>query len=747
MSQIKMGDKVALHGYFVREIFRRDEFRIVKFTTPETEHLPAAIVDRPNEQTMFIVRGNGIPDAYENECFEITGEWKRDKKEQIVLYVSLCLPTIPPTEEGFRDYLERNVPGIGKKLSRAICDFCKGDPEELPTDPMMLAGLIRGVSYRKAILVCQRIEETSVMCRLSRRLNKVTDPAVIRRLVTDFGADTYRVVTEEPYSTWQTIGFQEADRIALGLNCDPYAKKRIRSAVLAAMNILKIRTSSILIDLGQLQTLVQKLCAASPIDPQIVGRELKQMKEDHLIDSVKYRGKHILYLHEDFETEGRLAGKLDMLADFTSSLPEQKRFQRAFNTWRMRARAPQFHENQIEAVLAAANMISVVTGGPGTGKTTVLKAIMETYQRVYPESPITLMAPTGLAAKRMTESCGMKARTIHKTLGLIPAENASGFIAQDERKLNGLIVVDETSMIGIHLADFLLQAVCIAPDTKLVFVGDVDQLPSVTPGTFLKDIIDCGRIPVTRLTRNFRQAGGSNIADVAVHVNESDPEKIRFRNDCLFLTKEEEAIKEELLNAFLESVRVYGLSETYILTPTHRSMDDPLSSNSLNRELQELLNPLKEGQAEASVGKFTKYRVGDRVINKKNDENVINGDIGYVLEILPDDIGTSLKIDFAGNILIFPPEKLSQLELAYAITVHSSQGCEFKSVITPVTELHRRMLTKNLLYTAITRAKSRMLLIGSEDEFMASVMNVRESVQADLLSQRIIQKQNKKAAG
>lgn len=747
MSAIKMGDKVALHGYFVREIYRRDEFRIVKFSTTETQNLPAALYDRAYEPTMFIVRGNGIPDAYENECFEITGEWKRDKKEQIVLYVSLCLPTIPPTVEGFRDYLERNVPGIGKKLSKAICNFCNGDPEKLPSDPMMLAGLIRGVSYRKAVLVCNRIEETSVMCRLSRRLNKVTDPVIIRRLVTEYGADTYRLVTEEPYSTWHTIGFQEADRIALGLKCDPHEKKRIRNAVLAAMNILKINTSSILIDLGQLQSMVQKLCSASPVLPQEVGCELNRMREEHIIESVKYRGRHILYLHEDFVTEGRLAGKLDALAQFTAEPQELNRFYQAFAAWNSEARAPKFHENQIKAVMASANMISVVTGGPGTGKTTVLKAIMETYSRVYPDSPITLMAPTGLAAKRMTESCGMRARTIHKTLGLIPADNASGFIAQDDRKLNGLIIVDETSMIGIHLADFLLQAVCIAPDTKLVFVGDVDQLPSVTPGTFLKDIIDCGRIPVTRLTKNFRQAGGSNIADVAIHVNGSNPEKIRFRNDCLFLTKKEKEIKEELLNAFLESVRVYGLSETYILTPTHRSMDDPLSSNSLNRELQELLNPLKEGQTEATVGKFTRFRVGDRVINKKNDENVINGDIGYILEILPDDIGTSLKIDFAGNIVIFPPEKLSQLELAYAITVHSSQGCEFKSVITPVTGLHSRMLTKNLLYTAITRAKSRMLLIGSNEEFMASVMNVRQSVQADLLPQRIAQNQTRKAAG
>ena len=742
----KLGDRVALHAYFVREIFRREEFRIVKFSTSETELLPQTLVEAPYEPVDILVRGNGIPTANEGDCFEITGEWKRDAKDQIVLYVSLCLPAIPPTEEGFCSFLIKHVPGVGEKISKAICNLCNADTEKLPDDPMMLAALVKGVSYRKAVLVTEAVETYSVTNRLAKKLNQVTDPAMIRRLVTIFGAQTYRVVTEDPYSTWRTIGFREADRIALGLGLAPDSENRIRNAVIAAMTKLRTATSSILIDLGQLQALMQKLCEASPLPAEEIGKHLKKMREDGVIRSSKYRGKHLLYLGDDYLTEVRLAENLKSLSAFKADIEERKKYLRAFNEWKKGTKAPAFHGNQIAAVISSSDMVSVITGGPGTGKTTVLKAIMEAYKRVYPDSPITLMAPTGLAAKRMTESCGMTARTIHKTLSLVPAENTTGFAAQEDIRLKGLIIVDETSMIGIHLADFLIRAVEAGPETKLVFVGDVDQLPSVTPGTFLRDIIDCGEITVTRLTMNFRQAGGSNIADVAVHVNASEPEQIRFRKDCLFLPKDEEDIKAETLKAFQRSIETYGLRETYILTPTHRSLEDSLSSNSLNADLQEMLNPLKVGDLEVTVGKM-KFRAGDRVINKQNDENVINGDIGYVLEVIPEDIGNSLKIDFSGNVLIFPPEKLSQLELAYAITIHSSQGCEFKSVITPVTAAHGRMLTKNLLYTAITRAKSRMLLIGSEEEFMAAVMNIRDSERADLLPHRIAQIEQTKAAG
>lgn len=299
------------------------------------------------------------------------------------------------------------------------------------------------------------------------------------------------------------------------------------------------------------------------------------------------------------------------------------------------------------------------------------------------------------------------------------------------------MVVDEFSMVGIHLANFLLSAIEIRPDTRIVFVGDVDQLPPVTPGTVLKDLIDCGRVHVTRLTKNFRQAGGSNIADIAVKVNTGNVTGMKFEKDCIFTSVENDEDIEPLVEQeFLKSIADFGLDQTFVITPTHTNMSDPLSSNSLNRRLQELVNPCA---AEVVVGNWT-FRVGDSVINKKNTDEVINGDIGVIQEIVPEDVGVSLRIKFSDNDILMPPEKLKNLELAYAITVHSSQGCEFKSVITPIAKTHHMMLTRNLTYTAITRAKKKMHLIGIRSEMDASVMNIKDGGESDLLKRRICAK-------
>ena len=363
---------------------------------------------------------------------------------------------------------------------------------------------------------------------------------------------------------------------------------------------------------------------------------------------------------------------------------------------------------------------------------------METYEKIYPDGQITLMAPTGLAAKRMTESCERPAKTIHKTLGLVPADTPSGFEAPgDGQKLaGGLIIVDEFSMVGIHLANFLIDATDCTPGTHIVFVGDVDQLPSVTPGAILRDLIDCGKVHVTRLTKNYRQASGSMIADVAVKVNTGNTRDLNFSKDCVFTEVPENAIVQSVIDEFTKSVGEYGFDNTYVITPTHKSDKDPLSSNMLNKKLQEIINPPVEGRLDAVSGE-RHFRVGDRVINKKNATDVINGDIGKVVEVISEDVGATLKIDFSGEIIEFPPERLKNLELAYAITVHSSQGCEFKSVIMPISYSHRFMLTRNLVYTAITRAKVKMNLIGNKNAMLASVSNTKTGGVSDLLCARL----------
>lgn len=735
----QLGEEIVISATYKKDKLVKDEWRIAYFSaivTPET--FPEKIVqEKMGQRITFPVKGRFEP-VYEGEFLDVTGEWEYSKKtKEFIFSAKLAIPNVPTDAEDVKMFLVKAVDGIGPKLGAAIFDWCKGDLQKVAVSPIEAAASIKRLSDRKAKLLAFKISEASASASLSRLLKSVVDVRIIRILVSAYGREAYETVTKAPYDSVPLIGFAAADDIALAQGGSPVAPERIRGAALAAMELLKARKHAILVKKTEHDEKIRWLLNQK--HPTILPDSLLDSVMRDLVDEKVIKPtKSYRYLYEDWKMEKELSQRIYNLGQNKASDEEAARFCAAFETWQEKNPEVHLHINQEKAVYGAANLFSVVTGGPGTGKTTVLKAIMDTYTILFPESPITLMAPTGLAAKRMTESCERKAKTIHKALNLIPASTPSGFDDSRGNKIHGgLVVVDEFSMVGIHLANFLLSAIEIRPDTRIVFVGDVDQLPPVTPGTVLKDLIDCGRVHVTRLTKNFRQAGGSNIADIAVKVNTGNVAGMRFENDCIFTPVENDEDIEPLVEQeFLKSVSDFGLDQTFVITPTHTNMADPLSSNSLNRRLQELVNPCAE---EVIVGSWI-FRVGDRVINKKNTDEVINGDIGVIQEIVPEDVGVSLRIKFSDNDILMPPEKLKNLELAYAITVHSSQGCEFKSVITPIAKAHHMMLTRNLTYTAITRAKKKMHLIGVRSEMDASVMNIKDGGESDLLKRRICAK-------
>lgn len=737
---VQLGEKVSFIATYKSDLFRKDDWRICAFEAKyDPEYFPGTLDEKAvGKERRIIVKGK-FTTSYIGEILELTGEWSYNKKGQEYQFsVQLAIPNVPTDIEEAKRFVRYSVKGIGPKLAQQIIDWCGGDLSKVSEQPMVVAASIKGLSERKAKLLANKIDEASATSALTRLLKKVVEPVMIRKLVNEYGRDVYEQVTKNPYEVASIIGFENADRIALALDFKPQKPERIDAAALFALNQLKAKNNSIIVSKPLHRATMQKL-----LDMNVPHGSVKEEMMDESIHRLKQNKKiaganGYFYLREDWEMERNLAERIYTLGQSQPTEEEAARFCAAFDLWREQHPDIKLHANQTSAVYAAANLFSVVTGGPGTGKTTVLKAIMETYAILFPDSPITLMAPTGLAAKRMTESCERKALTIHKALGLTPANTASGFeAAKDKRISGGLIIVDEFSMVGIHLANFLLSAIDVGTDTRIVFVGDIDQLPPVTPGCVLHDLIYCGKVHVTRLTKNFRQASGSCIADVAIKINTGNVRQIRFENDCQFMdTNNDEEIRQNVLKMYMRSIKKFGFEQTFCITPTHNSTTDPLSSNSLNRTLQDIVNPLTPNKDEVVVGNW-RFRVGDRVINKKNTEDVINGDIGYITEIVPEDVGVSLKIDFSGNEITFPPEKLKNLELAYAITVHSSQGCEFASVIMPISAKHHFMLTRNLVYTAVTRAKKNMLLIGNRAEISASAVNTHTGAASDMLMSRI----------
>ena len=374
-------------------------------------------------------------------------------------------------------------------------------------------------------------------------------------------------------------------------------------------------------------------------------------------------------------------------------------------------------QRQSEAVyMAFRHNLSIVTGPPGTGKTTILRAIIEVFKHLFPESKIMLAAPTGRASRRMVESTGIEAKTLHSLLGLVGEDIDYGMGARKEPLDAGLIIIDETSMVDMWLARQFFGRV--EPGTKVVLVGDVDQLQSVGAGDVFREMIDCGIIPVTILDEIFRQKEGSMIARNAKRINE-DNTGLDFQYDIengefVFVkAKTQEEAADDISRIFCELVNRYGIEHVQILSP-FRS-EGLASSDQLNRTIREIVNPIQGDLPDLKVG-GNYFRLNDKVMQNKNNGKASNGDIGFIRKIDRNE-NNELKVTIAfseSRIVEYGMEEMEHMELAYATTIHKAMGSEYDIVILPVIRNHMRMLQRNLVYTAVTRAREKVVLVGQK---------------------------------
>ena len=382
-----------------------------------------------------------------------------------------------------------------------------------------------------------------------------------------------------------------------------------------------------------------------------------------------------------------------------------------------------FAKEQVLALKTALqNRFSIITGGPGTGKSTILKALILIFSEKGVRAQ--LAAPTGRAAKRLAEACGREAKTIHRLLEYDPS--LQGFKRNSDNPLVGdLIIIDEVSMMDVVLANALFRAV--APGASLLLVGDADQLPSVGPGNILRDCIDSAVIPVSRLSRIFRQGQGSLISLNAVRVNQGKfleflPD-YRGEKDFYFIQREEPAaIEEEIVGLCRQRLpKKFGFDpfrDIQVLTPMRRGL---IGADNLNRRLQDALNPLVSSR----IGTGGLFRINDKVMQIRNnyDKDVFNGDLGYVTAV--DQEERTLTVDFEGRKVLYEGGDLRELVLAYACTVHKAQGSEFPCVIMPIHTCHYPLLQRNLLYTGMTRGRKLVIIIGTKKALAIAIRNNR----------------------
>lgn len=685
--------------------------------------------------------------------FRLEGHWAPDSKEENekIFVAEKATEILPETESEVCKFLMRNCSSLGKTMANHIVerfgmntlDVCAHHCKQLFDIPRIDDKVIAKLND-----ACLSALVRADVLKLLQGVD--VSPSAINTLVETYGNETIHVLENNPYKPVPILGFAVMDQIALAMGEPVDSERRMTCATIEALHIACQKTGSMCAEESAI------LARMAALTPQVSAERQKESLDDVAkVYAIVKQGKYY-YDKDDFLAERKMSAKIVELA---SAEPiKEREIEDAFIKWQ-KENAIILSPRQAEAVRNLKYRISIVTGGPGTGKTTCLRAIMDVYHMVWPEEHILLMAPTGLAAKRMAESTGMNSSTIHKACGLVPANNPSGFTAQGDCTICGFIGIDEMSMVGEHLFAYAIDAVLSSPSTRIVLLGDTDQLAPVARGDVLRDLIKCGVIKTVRLDVNYRQGSTSTITDASIKIRENraytgNTRNLVFDNEFRFIPvvnkdKEKEAneIMNHIVEEYLNGVSKYGMEGTIVLTPTHYDKGTPsgyLCKNRVNAAIQAIVNPKTDDKLCVEIGKQL-FMVGDRIIQRKNTEQVINGDLGTIQSIvqLESDVAVEIYFDSKGETLVYNNEDMKDIELAYAITVHSSQGCEFPCCIIPVSMTYGVMLTKPLYYTGITRAKKKLVMIGDEEALKYALQNIRKQTRKSLLGPRIITKLKK----
>ncbi|MCA1962051.1 MAG: ATP-dependent RecD-like DNA helicase [Desulfomonile sp.] len=685
--------------------------RIV-YASESGDFVVARLVVRGRRDPLTIV-GN-LPSPRPGETLILEGNWEFDKKFGEQFHFERAETRAPSTVQGIEKYLSSTlVKGIGPEMARRITTmFGEATLDVIENHPNKLLK-VPGIGKQRAERISQAFQDQKAIrnVMLFLQTHGIT-PAYALKIFKKYGTAAIDVVSTNPYvlaTDIRGVGFKSADKIAGSLGIDMKSPLRAQAGILHVLDTVQSEGHVYY----PLNALVEKARDLLSIDVNTLDRALGQLRQGRLIE-----------IEGDRVYPARMAYLENQVAERLAHLLTSPRFLPSINVdaamrWVEQRSAIELSTAQKEALRAAIeHKVLIITGGPGTGKTTVLRALNDILEAK--KLRVLMAAPTGRAAKRLAEATGRDARTVHRLLEYSPGEG--GFLRSPERPLDAeFVIVDEVSMVDITLMYHLLGAV--DPRTTLVLVGDADQLPSVGPGNVLGDLISSGVVPVVRLDTVFRQARSSLIITNAHLVNRGTmPIPAADRNeisDFYLIEKDdpEEAlriIKEMVTRRIPDRFGLNPVTEIQVLSPMHKGT---LGTENLNRELKQLLNP--NGQA-VKGGRFA---VGDRVMQIRNDydKEVFNGDVGRVASY--NDEWEEVTIDYDGRQVTYHVSELDDVILAYAVTIHKAQGSEYPAVIIPLSTQHYVLLRRNLLYTAMTRGKQLVVLLGSPRALKIAVEN------------------------
>ncbi len=721
----------------------------VIFQNPENGYTVLRL--RPDGDESFTAVG-ALPGVTVGEKLRLYGSWTSHPSFGQQFKAEHAERYLPEGSSAIYDYLASGaIKGIGAKLARLIVsefgarslDVIENSPEELVK--------LRGITSKKAEDISERFRRQTGLRRLMEFLvDNGVKPIAAAKLYRAYGDGAEAVVTENPYILADPafgMDFFAADGLAVRLGFAPDCRERA-----AAAAVFELRHNE---GNGHVFLPRDKLVAATAqlleIDPEPVERALEELSETGDLIVQRVAGVDAAYLRDMFDAEYETARRIALMSrtpvDDTPGLPVL--MERAEYRCGIR-----FADKQRAALeMAARGRVMVLTGGPGTGKTTTVRGIISLYDEMGLDTLLT--APTGRAAKRLTELTGREAQTVHRLLGAgMPeaGENGREFEKCASDPLDcGAVILDETSMVDIKLMAALLDA--MPPSARLVMVGDADQLPSVGPGNVFGDVIRSGTVPVIALTDIFRQAKESAIVKNAHMINRGETPALKNAGGDFFFLKRQDpesitGTVTELISRRLPQNMGIQPAEIQVLSPSRKYGG---GTRELNAAVQEALNPASPGKKEKNLGSVT-FRVGDRVMQTRNNYDIMwvkgacavpavdedgepapvrgepgagiyNGDVGYIEDM--DEGAQMAYIRFEDKLVPYPFDQLTDLELAYAVTVHKSQGSEYRAVILALPKCPPGLVARGVLYTAVTRARELLVIVGGPDVFSAMVANDR----------------------
>ncbi|MDR3665750.1 MAG: ATP-dependent RecD-like DNA helicase [Ignavibacteriaceae bacterium] len=650
-----------------------------------------------------------LPGIKAGEHLKLSGYYESHPKHGQQFKIECFSVIYPTTTASISKYLGSGlVKGIGPAIAQRIVEIFGEKTMEVMDNQTDKLLQVEGIGKKKLLTIRKSWEEQKAVKDIMIFLQSFDiSPAYALKIYHTYEKDAIKIVQDNPYKLTydvQGIGFKIADAIGKSVGFNEDHPKRIKAGIIYVLNEAS-NDGHVFLPMPELINNCYGILNVDLSDSLLLLREM----EDYGL--LKIMNDNIYLLHY-YQAERNIENKINGLCTGTSEFMEKE-----LNSVRMKS--GYYSEEQLGAIRnSLSNKILILTGGPGTGKTTALRGIIDSFKHLGKN--IMLAAPTGRAAKRMSEVIGLDAKTIHRLLEYNPQEHLFGRNEDNPLEVD-LLVIDEVSMIDTLLMNSLINAV--TPETTLVLVGDIDQLPSVGPGNILHDLIKSDKIPTVMLTKIFRQAEESKIVVNAHKINKGEyPSLQHNENSDFFFIQEPDSssIPEIIVELCTKRLPAkYGfnpMKDIQVLTPMYKG---DAGADNLNSILQSTLNPNEVLFTRGRRG----YKIGDKVMQLRNnyDKDVFNGDIGLINTVDVED--QKLEIIFNGKIVQYDFLDLDDITLAYAITVHKSQGSEYPCVILPITTSHYIMLQRNLLYTAVTRASKMMIITGSKQALQIAIAN------------------------